>query len=211
MAAQSIAYTRRQLSRARNTATQALAAPEGQQVALRILAPDMIAQCNAFDAADTAAQQAAPAAKKEVAEGNQAMTALASQFDQAREVTAAKLGISYEAASAFATPDDLLNAAEDLEAQLQNADPSWAEALLAASGAALETATREQKEGTDALKALQKAQLQREQAEGAMRPVLVRFRRGVRATFGSKSREYRELLDRRSRRPGEDPVEPEQQ
>jgi hypothetical protein len=42
-----------------------------------------------------------------------------------------------------------------------------------------------------------RAQLARDQAEGAMRPVLVQFRRAVRATFGSNSKAHQELRDRR--------------
>src|SRR5690606_17633318 len=117
-------------------------------------------------------------------------------------------GISYEAASSFRTPDDFLNAAEDLERTLQSADPDWATPLLARLGTTLEAANKEYTEASAALKALQKTTLEREQVEGAMRPVLVRFRRAVRATYGSRAREYREILDRRSRGATDDPADP---
>jgi hypothetical protein len=64
----------------------------------------------------------------------------------------------------------------------------------------LDAAAKEYAEGAAALKSLQQAVLARERAEGQLRPVLVRFRRAVRATFGSQSRQYREILDRRSRK-----------
>jgi hypothetical protein len=180
-------------------ADAAVAAAAGEVLALKALAPDMIAQCDAFAAADVAVAKAEQAAVKEVREGRVAVEALRTLFDQFREVVLAKLAVTYEASSAFPTPDDFLNAAEDLERTLESADAEWAAPLLAPLSAALEAADKEHGEGSAALKALQKATLQREQVEGAMRPVLVRFRRAVRATFGSRSRQYRELLDRRSR------------
>jgi hypothetical protein len=42
MGTQSLTHTRRQLGRARITANAALAAPEGRQVALKVVAPDML-------------------------------------------------------------------------------------------------------------------------------------------------------------------------
>jgi hypothetical protein len=136
------------------------------------------------------------------------MQALARLFDQVREVVAAKVGLTYEAASAFATHDDLLNAAEDLERVLEEADPAWAGALLPKFADVTTAAIRESLEATEARQAEQKAQLVRAQAEGMMRPVLVAFRRAVRATFGSSSREYRGLLDRRGRGAQEDDPTP---
>jgi hypothetical protein len=203
---QSIDFTKRQLSRARATAEAALATGEGQQVALKILAPDMIAQCDAFEAADAAVRSAQVGTTKEVGEGKQALETLRPLFDQTREVVAAKLGVTYESASAFATPDDLLNAAEDLEATLEGADQSWAGPLLASFAGTVDATAKEQSEAVAARKTEQKAQLERAQAEGVMRPVLVQFRRAVRATFGASSREYRELLDRRSRGKTDDPA-----
>lgn len=200
MAAQSIEFTRRQVSRVMVTANAALAAPAGEQVALKALAEDIIAQGRAFDAADKAVQAAERVAAKEVSESSAAMSKLRQMFDQMREVSAAKLNVTYEAASAFPTDDDLLNAAEDLEEGLQAGDPEWATSVLEAFTPVLETASKEAAEGVSARKAVQQATLARDQAEGNLRPVLVRFRRAVRATFGSSARQYREILDRRTRK-----------
>lgn len=128
-------------------------------------------------------------------------------FDQTRQVIALKLGVEYEAASAFTTDDDFLGTAEDLEGDLSNADPERAGPLLAAFSEKLDAANKEYLEGSDARKAEQKAIAEREKVHGAVRPVFVGFRRCVRATHGSSSREYRELLDRTSRGGGEDPNE----
>ncbi len=97
----------------------------------------------------------------------------------------------------YFSEDDLLNAAEDLEEALQAGDPEWANAVLEAYTPVLEEASKESAEGASARKDVQQATLAREQAEGNLRPILVRFRRAVRATFGTRSRQYREILDRR--------------
>ncbi len=208
MAAQSIEFTRRQVARVKVTAETALAAPATEYVALKALAPDIVAQCNAFTAADDAVMAAEQAVKKEVSESTAALTELRGLFDRMREVTASKLGVTYEAASAFRTPDDLLNAAEDLEDTLRRGEAEWADAVLTKYSPVLEAASKEYAEGSAALKALQQATLSREQAEGQLRPVLVRFRRAVRASFGSRSRQYREILDRRGRKgEPEDPAD----
>ena len=78
-----------------------------------------------------------------------------------------------------------------------NQAESWAATLLATFQPLVDKASKEQLEAAGALKTLQKAQTAREQAEVTARPVFVRFRRAVRATFGRSSREYRDLLDRR--------------
>lgn len=208
MAAQSMEFTRRQVSRVRATAQAALAAPEGQHVALKTLAPETIAQCDTFTAADDAVLAAEEVVRKEGLESTAALTALSSLYDQMREVTAGKMGISFEAASRFRTPDDLLNIAEDLENTLERADPEWAAPVLAEYSPVLEAAEKEYSERAGALKSLQDTVINREQAEGQLRPVLVRFRRAVRATFGSRARQYREILDRRGRAGApEDPAE----
>ncbi len=199
MASQSFEFTARQVGRARATAEAALAAPDGEKVAIKVLARDLLALCDSYDAAARAVTLAERATDKEVSEGDAAIQALRTLYDQAREVVDLKTGVSYESAASFNTPDDFLNAAEDLEGTLETADPSWASPLLASISAAVEAATKEYGEASAARKALQKAVIEREQAEGTLRPVLVRFRRVVRTTFGSRSREYRELLDRRSR------------
>ncbi len=198
MASQSMEFTRRQVSRIKATAQAALAT-EGEYIALAILAPEMIAQCDAFTVADDAVLAAEEVAKREGVESAVALKALSSVYDQMREVTAGKLGISYEAASQFRTPDDLLNVAEDLENTLGRADPQWAAPVLASYSPVLEAAEKEYTESAGALKNLQDTVIKREQAEGQLRPVLVRFRRAVRATFGSRARQYREILDRRGR------------
>jgi hypothetical protein len=97
----------------------------------------------------------------------------------------------------FATPDDFFHSAEDLERQLEaNAAEPWAPPLLAHFQPILDTAITEQQQASDALKAVQAAQLKREQVEGSARPLFVRFRRAVRSVFGRSSRQFRELLDK---------------
>jgi hypothetical protein len=163
------------------------------------MAPVVLKLCNAFDAADAADRAAEASVNKEVKEGGQALDALKKEYEPIRELVALKNSSSYEASTRFNTPDDFLNAAEDMERELQASDPQWAEPVLAKFTPLVESAGKEYTEATTARKAQQKTALAREQAEGVLRPVLVRYRRAVRGTFGSSSREYRELLDRRSR------------
>jgi hypothetical protein len=205
MSGQSIAHIRRQFARAKHTAQLALAAPAGEQAAVRALASELLAQCTAIDAVDAGVRAAQEGSAKEVREAMQALKPLAKAYDQACVVLNSKLGLVHGAASTLATPDDLLHSAEEVEKELEHRkQETWALELLGSLQPVLEAAIREQTEANEALKALQKAQIAREQAEGAARPVFVRFRRTVRVTFGRTSREYRELLDRRGGEPAED-------
>jgi len=198
MTGQSIIYTRRQLGRAEITAKAALAAPDNEQVALKALAPGLLAQCEAYSAADAAVRAAELSAKKEIRESLEALTPLKKTYEEARIPIAAHGGTAYAAVTAFATPDDFLHVAEDMEEELtQSTGKPWAASMLATLTPLIESATKERLEANDAQKALQRAQLLRDQAEGVMRPVLVQFRRAVRATFGSSSKAHQELRDRR--------------
>lgn len=194
---QSLTHTQRQMGRARNTAEVVIAAPDGQYHLLKTIAPDMKSQSEAVAAAIAATLVAEKSSAKEVRESLETLAPLAKVFDQAR-LLGDKGGFSYPAASTYATPDDLLRDAEQLEADLEakKAEP-WAASMLALLQPAVDKAAKESSEANAALKALQKAQMTRDQAIGVARPVFVNFRRAVRATFGRSSREYRELLDRR--------------
>ncbi|HEY5960756.1 MAG TPA: hypothetical protein VIV60_29580 [Polyangiaceae bacterium] len=198
MPGQSITHTRRQLGRVENTAKAALAAPANEQLALKALAPGMLAHCEAYATADIAVRAAELSAKKEIRESLEALAPLKKIYEEARVAIAAKGGTVYAAATTFMTPDDFLHVAEDMEEELSRATgDDWAAGIVAILTPLIESATKERLEANDAQKALQRAQLARDQAEGAMRPVLVQFRRAVRATFDSSSKAHQELRDRR--------------
>jgi hypothetical protein len=198
MPAQSITHTRRQLGRAEITAKAALAAPAKEQLALKALAPGMLAQCAAYDATDTAVRAAELSANKESRESLAALAPLRKIYEEARVAVAARGGTKYAAPTTFSTPDDFLHAVEDMEDELSHAtDDPWSVNLVAILTPLIESAVKERLEANDAQKALQQAQLARDQAEGMMRPVLVQFRRAVRATFGSSAKAHLELRDRR--------------
>jgi hypothetical protein len=209
MPGQSITHTRRQLGRAEITAKAALAAPANEQLALKALAPGMLAQCDAYAAADAAARAAEHSANKETRESLEALAPLKKIYEEARVPIAAHGGTAYPAATTFLTPDDFLHVAEDMEEELTRATgDAWAASMVAVLTPLIESATKERLEANDAQKALQRAQLARDQAEGVMRPVLVQFRRAVRATFGSSSKSHQELRDRRGHEAAtDDPVE----
>jgi hypothetical protein len=121
-------------------------------------------------------------------------------YDEVRMVANAKLGAVYAGSCSFTTPDDLLTACQELRDRLAlEQGAAWVGPLLKALGACAERALEALLSARAALKALQKAQQAREAAARALRPIFVWFRRLVRSVFGRSSREYRELLDRRSR------------
>jgi len=197
MASQNIEYTKRQIRRARATLDAVNANPRAETAAIGVLGGDFAAACEAFERADVAVRDAQRTATRETGEALTALAPLAQQHDAARGVLAAKVGVTFSAASLYATPDDLIGASEAIEHELEvHANEAWAAPLQAAFGPVLDAALKEQAEGAAALKALQKAQLAREQAAGALRPLFVSFRRAVRVALGRSSREYRELRDR---------------
>lgn len=63
-----------------------------------------------------------------------------------------------------------------------------------------DAAAKEYSEAVEAGRALQKAQARRAKVADEGREILVPFRRCVRGTFGSTSKEYRDLLDRQYRK-----------
>lgn len=197
MPSQSYQHTARQFERAAKTAQTTLSAAQPKTLAMTAIAPELIAAVDAFKATDATVRAAFAAAEREVKEALTALEPLTAAYESCRVVLDAKLGRSLPSAKTFATPDDLLRAAEALEDELEAQSADWAKPLLTVLVPALETASREQAESTTALKALQKAQAARESAAGAARPLFVAFRRAVRAELGSSAREYRELADRR--------------
>jgi hypothetical protein len=199
MSSQSILHTKRQITRAQATIAEVLAAPEGQWVPLRSLAADFVDHADAFKKADEEVRRIQAQSAKEVDEAVKSLAPLAQAYDAARIVVSAKVGSTYPPASALNTPDDLITSSDELrdELELHEAEP-WAGPLCAVFSATLDSAVKEQSEASDALKLLQKAQQQRAMAAGGLRPVFVNFRRLVRVEFGRSSREYHELLDRRS-------------
>lgn len=76
--AHSIDFTKRQLGRAKNTAQAALDSEDGKLIPPKALAPDMIAQADAFELAADAVDAAAKKTAKEVQEGDDALSELRS-------------------------------------------------------------------------------------------------------------------------------------
>ncbi len=204
MAQQSVTITTRQFARAQGIITNAVATPEGQMLAIKAIAPDMVVEIVKYNAADAEVGRLLRGASKEVREALAAVAPLAKFYDETREVVMTKSpGRTFLAASSFTTPDDLLGAAEDLEDVLEeHAASAWAKDLFKAMVGLLDSAVKEQGEASGALDALQKAQQCRADTAMLARPLFVRFRRVVRNTFGRESREYRSLLDRRQ--PGDE-------
>ncbi|MBI2569944.1 MAG: hypothetical protein HYV63_23310 [Candidatus Schekmanbacteria bacterium] len=74
---------------------------------------------------------------------------------------------------------------------------AWGSSAAARLDPLLDDAAREYAEQVHAYRALQKAETDRARAADEARRELVSFRRVVRVIFGRKSREYRDLADRR--------------
>ncbi len=189
-------HTRRQVRRARATVNAALASPRAETVGVTALAPAFLAACDAFDHADSVARGAEIVATKESSDIRAALAPLARRYDAARAEVLARLGAPFSSVPADATPDELIAAAEAVEQTLGGHEgEAWAAALLGALGPSLDAAIQEQEEDNVARRSLKRAELAREQAACALRPVLVAMRRAVRVAFGRSSREYRELQD----------------
>jgi len=195
---QSLDQTRRQVRRARVTVNAALADPRPETRGVAALAPAFLAACDVFDHADSVARGAHIVATKESGDVRAALAPLAQRYEAARAQVTARLGVAFPAvAAAGVTADELIAAAEAVEQELALCEgEAWAAALLGELGPLLDAAIREQEEDSIARRALKRAELAREQAACALRPVLVAMRRAVRVAFGRGSREYRELRDR---------------
>lgn len=198
MSYQSLDQTRRQVRRARVTVNAALADPRPETRGVAALAPAFLAACDVFDHADSVARGAHIVATKESGDVRAALAPLAQRYEAARAQVTARLGAAFPAvAAAGVTAEELIAAAEAVEQELALREgEAWAAALLGELGPLLDAAIREQEEDSIARRALKRAELAREQAACALRPVLVAMRRAVRVAFGRGSREYRELRDR---------------
>ena len=197
---QSIIHTKRQTSRAKATARAALEAPAEQWVALKCMAADFLDSAAVFESADAQVRELESRATERDHVAAETLEPAACLYDEVRMVANAKLGAAYAGASTFTTPDDLLTACQELRDRLAlEQGAAWVGPLLKALGACAQRALEALLGARAAVKALQKAQHAREDAARALRPIFVCFRRLVRCVFGRSSREYRELLDRRSR------------
>lgn len=210
MPGQSIEHVDRQLRRAKQLATEVAAAPEGEQLALIVIAVDLLSAIAPYEAAQSAVKAGERASAKEGAEALEAVAPLARFYDEARIAVSLKVpGTDFAASTGFDTPDDFLSAAGDLEDALgEHEKEPWAAPLLARLAPLLEAAVKEQHEASDARKALQKLQTTRAAAAAGTRPVFVKFRQAVRVAFGRTSRQYRELADRRGAAPADDDAPP---
>lgn len=177
---------------------------------------ELVAQKQAFDAAEKNVVEAVSAERKERNESSSALGALAKKYDSVRGVVALKLPHQEipGRASSFATSDDLLTGAEKIEDILDrvagvdehhpidgtgDAAPTgeaWALKLLKGFQPVLSAAVTEYKQSRDASKDLQKAQNRRELARTTLEQTFLDFRRIVRDVFGASSREYQSLRTR---------------
>ncbi|MBI5478834.1 MAG: hypothetical protein HY906_08265 [Deltaproteobacteria bacterium] len=188
----------------------ALAGAPNQHPALAAVSPRVKGPAEAFLAAHERVRVAGSAAAKENEEALQALQPLAREYDAARAAIMANA--SHEqvgpAASQFATPDDLLKAAEDVEDVLHaHTGEQWAAGVLGAYAPVVEKATKEWAERVTAQSDLQKAQTARRDAAVALGGVMVHFRRAIRAVNGSTSREYHSIRGYRGKADDEQPDE----
>ncbi len=198
MSYQSLDQIRRQVRRARVTVRAALAAPRPEMQGVVALAPAFLAACDVFEHADSVARGAHIVATRESGDVRAALARLARRCEVARAEVMARLGAALPAVpSPGAAADELIAAGEAIEQELALREgEAWAAASLDALGPLLDAAIREHEKDHVARGALRRAELAREQAAGALRPILVALRRAVRVAFGRGSREYRELRDR---------------
>lgn len=197
MAVQPYDHVERQYRRTEEIGDQALAAPAGEKVGLKALTPEMKAAKQDFDGAQAGVRAAARVAFQEKDESETATGALRGVYSEILPMAALKVGFAGKAPTEYATDDDFFSEVEQLEMALQaHASEPWAGAPLAQVTAAADAAAKEYAESVEARRALQKAQAHRAEVVSQTRPVFVAFRRCVRATFGTSSKEYRDLLDK---------------
>lgn len=152
-------------------------------------------------------------AKKELVERDTAVDALATEYDQTRSAILVQLPSADvdDRASSQATPDDLINAAMELEDLLINvggvdeahplggegdAAPTgeeWARALIPDLSAALSAAIKENSEAVEASSELQDAIKARIVARSTLKALLRSFRQLVRDVYGPSSNAYRSI------------------
>lgn len=200
MGVQSQDITNRQYVRTEEIAAKAGADTSPDTAALRAILPAILAAIANWKERAAGVKEAARKAQEEGAQAIAALKPLGELYDRTREVVMLKVPAErFPAASTLVVPTDFLAKAEDLEDILdRHREEPWAKELFELMVPTLDTAVKEMSEGTEALNALQKAQAEMREAAAAARPLFVRFRRIVRATYGRSSREYRSLLDRQS-------------
>jgi hypothetical protein len=200
MPGQSYEHTTRQMTRGKEIAQASLQAPEGEQIGLKALATDLISEADAYLQADAHVAELERDLVKEAKESDLAIERLARSYDEFLPVAQHKAGFEGPAASQFATSDDFVAGAEQLEAAFeQHQGEAWADAARESLGGLIDETAKEYSEQVAMQRRLQKAEKRRAQAAADARVELVAFRKVVRATFGRTSKEYADLRDRRAR------------
>lgn len=198
MPGQSFDLINRQMNRAKQIADDALKAPEGEKLALKAISPDMLSAASKYISSDDLVKETERALAKEKGEAELAIKPLAKFYDEMLPIVAVKAGFSEGASSTFKITDDFVAAAEDMENALEeNKEEEWAKPAHQKIGELLDTASKEYTDHVTVKRNLQKTQQSRVEAAEESRRVLIPFRQVVRSTFGRKSKEYRDLLDRR--------------
>ena len=196
MPVQSYEMTTRQLTRAKEIAQKAM--DSGEWVALKILAPDMVAAADNYLIADRKVHNQQQLLTKEVQEADTGTSKLSSLYNQLLPVAQQKLGFDGGYSSTYRTADDLFASAELMEASFEkHKEQQWASEALAALTPMLDSSSKEYHDQVQAYRDIQKAQAQRARAADQSRHTLLLFRRVVRASLGKQSREYHDLQDQR--------------
>lgn len=181
-----------------------LAAQPDLPPALAAVRPLLTQASEAFAAADAAVRDAVEVWKKEAPEAAQAIAALAPVYDDARDVARAHLPglVDDGVASSHTTAQETIEAAEALaDVFSEQAEEEWASTLGPMLEATLAAAIQEVDEKARAGESEQRARAQRASAADTAWEELMRFRRLVRRAYGSSSRQYQSLRDRRAASP----------
>jgi hypothetical protein len=188
------------MSRGKEIAQAALAAPESEQVGLKILAPGFLSVADAYLIADAHVADLVRDLAKEAKESDRALVRLEKSYDEFLPVARHKADFDAPAASQYATSDDFIAGAEALEDVFEQfkGEP-WAQAALSSLSGLIDETAKEYSEQVAMQRQLQKAEQRRAKAAVEARAELLPFRQVVRATFGPTSKEYRDLKDRQGR------------
>lgn len=180
-----------------------------------------------FKAANRQVKRCMKAVRKERKESESALILLASEIDSTASTIALRRPneVLPGRSGSFATPDDILQAADEIEEILLNvggvdedhpldgtsdAAPTgeeWARTLLREFQPVYSAAAKEYEEAVNASADLQKARARRAVARGELEQKLYGFRRLVRDVYGTSSREYLMLMARAKRGSAEEAEE----
>lgn len=206
MPGQSYDHIVRQMRRTIDIAKEALESEEPKMIGVKGLAPGVIAAAEGFLSAHDAVVRNTRLIEKEKGESEVSLETLRRVYQQLFHLAKFKGGFGGDVESAYATDDDFISAAEEMEQVFdENKDTEWGGQAFERLSTVIDDAAKEFTEFYTQRRDLQKAFKERLKAAEKARDVFVMFRQTVRSVFGRTSKEYKDLADKRYKNKPEQP------